>query len=57
MSWIDQLGVKRIIYPTNNLTTNPYNTFLQDTAGQPTQDNLGENVRRYLYNRGKMGTS
>jgi len=44
MSWIDQLGVKRIIYPTNNLTTNPYNTFLQDKAGQPTQDSHGENV-------------
>tara|TARA_R110000796_G_scaffold27303_1_gene75455 strand:+ start:1707 stop:2945 length:1239 start_codon:yes stop_codon:yes gene_type:complete len=44
MSWIDQLGVKRIIYPTNNLTTNPYNTFLQDKTGQPTQDSHGENI-------------
>ena len=44
MSWIDQLGVKRIIYPTNNLTTNPYNTFLQDKVGQPTQDSHGENI-------------
>ena len=24
VSWIDQLGVKRPIYPANNLTTNPF---------------------------------
>ena len=44
MSYIDQLGVKRIIYPANNLTINPYNTFLQDKAGSPLQDSLAENV-------------
>ena len=44
MSWIDQLGVKRIIYPANNLTISPYEMPLQDNAGQPTQDNFGENL-------------
>ena len=44
MSYIDQLGVKRIIYPANNLTINPYNTFLQDKTGLPTQDSLAENL-------------
>jgi len=44
MSYIDQLGVKRIIYPANNLTINPYNTFLQDKAGLPVQDSLAENL-------------
>ena len=44
VSWIDQLGVKRIIYPTNNLTISPYNTPIQDNAGVPTQDNFGENI-------------
>jgi len=44
VSWIDGLGVKRIIYPTNNLTINPYNTPIQDSAGVPTQDNFGENI-------------
>ena len=28
MSWIDQLGVQRIIYPANNLTDNPYTCLL-----------------------------
>ena len=44
MSWIDQLGIKRIIYPANNLTISPYEMPLQDNAGQPTQDNFGENL-------------
>ncbi len=43
MSWIDSLGVQRIIYPANNLTDNPYNIPLQDNQGTPTQDNFGEN--------------
>jgi len=42
--YIDGFGVKRPLYPNNNLTTNPYNTFLQDSAGQPTQDSHGENT-------------
>ena len=44
VSWIDGLGVKRIIYPTNNLTISPYNTPIQDNTGVPTQDNFGENI-------------
>ena len=44
LSWIDDFGVQRIIYPNNNLTTNPYYTQLQDNAGVPTQDNFGEDI-------------
>ena len=44
VSWIDQLGVKRIIYPANNLTIAPFETPIQDQVGEPTQDNFGENI-------------
>jgi len=44
VSFIDQLGVKRIIYPANNLTINPYENPIQDAQGVPTQDNFGENL-------------
>jgi hypothetical protein len=44
MSWIDNMGIKRPIYPANNLTINPYSTPLQDNLGTPTQDNFGENT-------------
>ena len=44
MSWIDQMGVKRPIYPANNLTINPYELPIQDSRGIPTQDNFGENL-------------
>ena len=44
VSWIDQLGVKRIIYPANNLTIAPFGTPIQDQVGVPTQDNFGENI-------------
>lgn len=44
VSWIDTYGVKRPIFPTNNLTTIPYNTPVQDNKGVPTQDNFGENI-------------
>jgi len=44
MSWIDGLGVKHPIYPTNNLTTSPYYTQTQDSAGIPTQDNFGNDT-------------
>jgi len=44
ISWIDNYGVKRPIFPTNNLTTIPYNTPIQDNKGIPTQDNFGENI-------------
>lgn len=45
VSRIDELGIKRIIYPANNLTINPYSNPVQDAAGVPTQDNFGENIR------------
>ena len=44
VSWIDQLGVKRIIYPANNLTISPYETPAQDNLGIPIQDNFGDNT-------------
>ena len=44
LSRIDELGVQHIIYPTNNLTDNPYNMPLQDGQGVPMQDNFGENA-------------
>tara|TARA_R100001460_G_scaffold104570_2_gene150389 strand:- start:3265 stop:4506 length:1242 start_codon:yes stop_codon:yes gene_type:complete len=42
--YIDTLGVKRPLYPNNNLTTNPYYNLLQDSDGVPIQDNFGENI-------------
>ena len=44
VSWIDRAGVKRPLFPTNNLTIAPYNTPVQDASGVPVQDNFGENV-------------
>ena len=44
VSWIDKLGVKRPIYPANNLTTNPFENPVQDSKGVPTQDNFGSNI-------------
>ena len=44
VSWIDHLGVKRPIYPANNLTTNPFENPVQDSKGVPTQDNFGNNI-------------
>jgi len=44
ISYIDALGVKHPIYPANNLTTSPYEVPLQDESGQPTQDNIGDNL-------------
>ena len=44
ISWIDQLGVKRPIYPANNLHKNPYEIPVQDSEGVPTQDDLGDNL-------------
>jgi len=42
LSYIDNVGVKHIIYPTT-LTSNPYTVPLQDHDGVPTQDHLGIN--------------
>ena len=43
-SFVDSLGILHPIYPTNNLTTSPYYTQIQDDAGIPTQDNFGEDI-------------
>jgi len=44
LSWIDSHGVKRPLYPNNNLTINPYANLLQDEQGIPTQDDFGEDL-------------
>ena len=43
VSWIDEVGVKHIIYPTT-LTSNPYTKPIQDAQGIPTQSNDGTNI-------------
>ena len=43
LSWIDEGGVKHIIYPTT-LTSNPYSKPIQDAQGVPTQSNEGVNI-------------
>ncbi len=42
-SWVDDVGAKHIIYPTR-VTSNPTELPVQDTAGIPTQDSLGDNA-------------
>lgn len=42
--YIDELGVKRPIYPANNLTTSPYENPIQNNQGVPTQDNFGRTI-------------
>jgi hypothetical protein len=44
LAWIDHRGIKHPIYPTNNLTTIPYEKPLQDNNGEPLQDNFGSNI-------------
>ena len=44
-SWIDNGGVQHIIYPVNNLTTDPTQLPVQDSAGVPTQDGIGSNLQ------------
>jgi hypothetical protein len=44
VSWIDRLGVKRPIYPANDLHVNPYEIPIQDSTGMPTQDDIGDNL-------------
>ena len=43
MSWYDSQGIANKIYPTK-LTTNPYQTPVQDSEGQPTQDANSNNI-------------
>ena len=45
MCYIDELGVKRPIYPANNLTISPYENLVQDDKGVPVQDNFGSNLK------------
>jgi hypothetical protein len=42
--YVDAMGVKHPIYPANNLTIAPYEVPLQDSDGNPTQDNFGDNL-------------
>lgn len=44
MSWVDELGVKHQIYPTQ-LTSNPYETPIQDESGNPVQDFDEQNLQ------------
>jgi hypothetical protein len=43
LSWVDQLGVKHVIYPTT-LTSNPTEILPQDYTGQPVQDDFDNNI-------------
>ena len=43
MSWVDNSGIKHVIYPTT-LTSNPYRNPVQDANGIPTQDNFCNNT-------------
>ena len=42
--WVDNQGVKHIVMPSNNLTSDPYSLPLQDGQGVPTQDNFENNI-------------
>lgn len=42
--WVDNQGVQHPIFPTNNLTSNPYTIPLQDNKGVPTQDNFDNDI-------------
>lgn len=44
VAWIDAAGVKHPIYPTNNLTIDPYQNPIQDSRGVPVQDNFGNTI-------------
>tara|TARA_R100000654_G_scaffold43152_3_gene69368 strand:- start:7422 stop:8576 length:1155 start_codon:yes stop_codon:yes gene_type:complete len=46
LSWIDNIGIKHIIYPTNNLTSSPTEVPIQDGGynALPIQDYWGENL-------------
>ena len=45
VSWVDNAGVQRIIYPVNNLTSNPTDLPIQDADGIPTQGGFGQNLQ------------
>jgi hypothetical protein len=44
LSWIDHLGRKHIIYPSNNLTIDPFASPLQDNFGVEIQDQFDNNI-------------
>jgi len=44
VSWVDKLGVKHQIFPTQ-LTSSPYTTPVQDDNGIPIQDNYEQNLQ------------
>ena len=44
LKWIDNQGVLHPIYPANGLTSDPYESPIQDDDGVPTQDNFGSNI-------------
>ena len=44
IAWIDALGIKRPIYPANNLHVSPKEVPIQDSTGMPTQDDIGDNL-------------
>jgi hypothetical protein len=44
-SWIDNGGVKHIIYPVNNLTTSPYDLPIQGVDGVPIQNAFSKNLQ------------
>lgn len=44
LSWVDSLGVKHPIYPANNITSNPYESPIQDAYGIEIQDNFDNNI-------------
>ncbi len=44
MSWIDNDGIKHIIYPSDNLTISPSKNPLQDSLGNFIQDQFGDNT-------------
>ena len=43
ISWIDNSGVKHTVYPTQ-LTSSPYESPIQDQAGNIVQDNFQDNI-------------
>ena len=45
MSWIDGYGIKHIIYPSDNLTIEPYKVPLQTENGDFVQDEFGQNTQ------------
>ena len=55
VSRIDALGVKRIIYPANNLTISPYENPVQDNFGRLTQDNFEDNLEATSMTEMKWG--